>query len=75
MMARQVVEVLTCDACSATEDVLSWSITRNNRTVEVDLCPDHSHGIAEAYAQGHPPNARAGRGRTPQHAVVPMDDD
>lgn len=73
------VTIRVCDLCQGSDPQTAtdaFSITNGGRTRELDVCPEHASGLADAMAAGHVPKPRArprrsGRGGSIE--VTPME--
>jgi hypothetical protein len=80
-MARQTIEVSTCDCCDKEAANGPFLITTDSGTVEVDLCAEHAAPVLEIIAKGRPVNAKRPPGprgsqranRQAQHSIEPFE--
>lgn len=74
-MAREVVELVKCDKCGSEDDVEGFTIIRDGKPKDVDLCGPHKAPLVELYELGTGQRAakpkKAARG---SHAVVAIED-
>ncbi|MDL5204976.1 hypothetical protein [Streptomyces sp. ALI-76-A] len=74
-MAREVIELVKCDECGGTDDVEGFTVIRDGKPKDVDLCGEHKAPLVRLYALGAAPKAasprKAARGG---HAVVAIED-
>lgn len=62
-MARRMVEVVECDVCESSQDVVHYSITAPHGTSQIDLCSTHRRAVDEVFESGR---IRRRPGRRPQ---------
>ncbi|MFJ9423408.1 hypothetical protein [Streptomyces sp. NPDC101249] len=74
-MAREVIELVRCDVCGGDEDVEGFTIVRDGKPKDVDLCGTHKAPLVELYelgaAQAEPQKPKKASQR---HAVVAIED-